>query len=74
MRNDNNNLMSGMIRGLKEFFKDYKGCRNCKYQPEPLQMCEWGKKQTRVELICSKWERRKYGNAVRVRKRAEDRA
>lgn len=24
----------GMVRGLKEYFKEYKGCRNCKHQPE----------------------------------------
>ena len=25
--------------------KEYKGCRNCKYQPEPLQTCDWIKHQ-----------------------------
>lgn len=45
----------GMVRELKEYFKEYKGCRNCKYQPEPLQMCEWGKRRQCVELICSGW-------------------
>lgn len=48
-----------MAEALKDFFKDYKGCRNCKYQPQPLQMCKdrWNHKV--VELICSGWERRK---------------
>ena len=52
---------SGMVKGLKDFFKNYKGCRNCKHQPEPLQMCAWGKQRTIVELICSGWEERKNG-------------
>ena len=50
LRND------GMIRGMKDFFKDYKGCRNCKHQPAPLTMCDYGKRKTYVELICSGWE------------------
>lgn len=48
----------GMLRGLIEYFKEYKGCRNCRYQPQPMQMCEWGKKRQFVELICSKWEKK----------------
>lgn len=51
-------ISDGMIRGLKEYFKKYKGCRNCKYQPEPLQMCFYGKTRQHVELICGKWEER----------------
>ena len=49
---------SGMVRGMKEFFKDYKGCRNCKHQPEPLTMCEYGKNRTVVTLICHRWEKK----------------
>ena len=49
----------GMAHELKEYFKEYKGCRNCKHQPQPMLMCEWGKHRKRVELICSGWERRK---------------
>ena len=48
----------GMIRGVKDFFKDYNGCRNCKHQPQPMQMCDYGKRRNRVELICSGWERK----------------
>lgn len=55
-------MRDATVEGLKEFFKDYNGCRNCKYQPEPLQMCEWGKRRTVVELICSGWERREKGD------------
>lgn len=51
-------ISDGMVRGLKEYFKEYKGCRNCKHRPEPLQMCECGKKRQRVELICSGWEKK----------------
>lgn len=50
---------NAMAEVLKEFYKDYRGCRNCKYQPEPMQMCDWGKHKPVVELICSGWERRK---------------
>lgn len=39
-------------------FKDYKGCANCKYQPEPLRMCDWGAKRNRVELVCIGWEKK----------------
>lgn len=38
-------------------YKDYQGCKNCKYQPSPLEMCEWGKHRDRVEPICSRWKR-----------------
>ena len=51
-------MSDGMVRGLKDFFKEYNGCRNCRHQPEPMQMCEWGKKRQRVELICSGWEKK----------------
>lgn len=51
-----------MVEGLKEYFKDYNGCRNCKFQPAPMQMCEYGKRKTTVELICSGWERREEGD------------
>ena len=51
-------ISDGMVRGLKEFFKEYNGCRNCIYQSETMQMCEWGKKRQRVELICSGWEKK----------------
>ena len=57
--------VDAMAEGLKEYFKDYNGCRNCKFQPEPMQMCEWRKHRTVVELICSGWERR-------VRKESDD--
>ncbi len=51
-------ISDGMVRGLKEFFKEYNGCRNCRHQPDTMQMCEWGKKRQRVELICSGWEKK----------------
>ena len=37
-------------------YKNYAGCVNCKYQPEPFRMCKWGEKKDIVELICSGWE------------------
>ncbi len=51
-------MMNEMVNALKEYFKDYKGCKNCKFQPEPLQMCEYGKRRTVVELICSGWQKK----------------
>lgn len=51
-------IADGIIRGVKDFFKNYKGCRNCKYQSEPLTMCDYGKQRNRVELICTGWERK----------------
>ena len=51
-------ISDGMVRGLKEYFKEYQGCKNCKHQPEPMRMCELGKRRDYVELICSGWERR----------------
>lgn len=46
--------INGFIR--PDYFKDYKGCNNCKFQPVPLQMCKWGKQRTYIEPICSEWE------------------
>ena len=39
---------------------DYKGCRNCIHQIEPLRQCEWAEKggDGRIHLFCPKWERR----------------
>lgn len=51
-------ISDGMVRGLKEYFKEYDGCRNCKHQPAPLTMCDYGKRRTCVELICTGWERK----------------
>lgn len=51
-------ISEGMVHELKERMKEYGGCRNCRFQPEPLQMCEWGKRRTCVEPICSRWERK----------------
>ena len=51
-------ISDGMVRGLREYFKEYKGCKNCKHQPEQLQMCDYGKRRQYVELICSKWEKK----------------
>lgn len=33
--------------------EEYKGCRNCKYQPEP---CDWIKHQKEVYRVCPMWE------------------
>lgn len=38
--------------------KNYQGCRNYKYQPEPLQTCDLLKKQKSIVIICPKWELR----------------
>lgn len=39
----------------------YKGCRNCKYQIEPLRTCEWLERggDGHLHLICPKYEKRK---------------
>lgn len=34
----------------------YQGCTNCKFQPAPLQACNWLKVQTVYHTICPKWE------------------
>lgn len=51
-------ISDGMVRSLREYFKEYKGCKNCKHQPEPLQMCDYGKHRQYVELICRGWEKK----------------
>ena len=33
-------------------------CNNCKYQPEKLQMCDYGKSQTSIMRKCPRWEKR----------------
>ena len=40
--------------------EEYKGCRNCQYQIEPLRACEWLERggDGRVHLICPRWEKR----------------
>ena len=51
----------GMVRGMSEFFKHYKGCRNCIHQIEPLRACEWHEttEHTVVHLVCPRWEEKK---------------
>lgn len=36
--------------------EEYKGCRNCKYQPEPMKTCDWIKHQKEVYRVCPMWE------------------
>ena len=36
--------------------EEYKGCRNYKYQPEPMQTCDWIKHQNEVYRVCPMWE------------------
>lgn len=41
--------------------KDYKGCRNCKNQIEPLRMCDWaehGGMSNKVYIVCPRWEKK----------------
>lgn len=33
-------------------------CNNCKYQPDILQMCDYGKSQTSIMRKCPRWEKR----------------
>ena len=47
---------SGMVRGLREFFKDYKGCRNCVHRSDPFVMCEHGRNRA-GKLICHEWKK-----------------
>ena len=47
-----------VFKYINKYYSDYEGCTNCKYQPQPMQMCEWGKKRQCVELICSGWEKK----------------
>ena len=47
---------SGLVRGLREFFKDYKGCRNCVHRSDPFAMCEHGRNRA-GKLICPGWKK-----------------
>ena len=38
--------------GVMDSTEEYKGCRNCKYQPEPMQTCDWIKHQKEVYRVC----------------------
>ncbi len=44
----------------------YKGCRNCKFQIEPLRMCEWAERggDGRLHFICPKWEKKGDNNGI----------
>lgn len=46
----------------EEFIKDigYEACRNCKYQIEPLRMCEWAEKggDGKIHILCPRWEKK----------------
>ena len=54
--------MEDEFRNLKELQKklDYKGCRNCEHQIEPLRMCVWAETnpQTMILYICPNWVKR----------------
>ena len=43
------------------YFKGYSGCSNCEYQPGPLQVCEWLKRQNKIVVICPRWKLRSKG-------------
>ena len=40
--------------------EEYKGCRNCIYQIEPLRACEWLEHggDGRFHLMCPRWKKR----------------
>lgn len=40
--------------------EEYNGCRNCKYQPGPLQTCDWLKHQKIFYKLCPMWELKEY--------------
>ena len=42
--------------GVMYSTEEYKGCRNCKYQPGPMQTCDWIKHQKEVYRVCPMWE------------------
>ena len=39
---------------------DYKGCKNCANQIDPLRMCEWAERggDGRIHLICPMWKKK----------------
>jgi hypothetical protein len=39
---------------------DYKGCKNCQYQIEPLRMCEWAEQggDGHIHFICPMWDKK----------------
>lgn len=45
---------------------DYKGCRNCQNQIEPLRTCKWMEHggDGVIHLICPRWEKRKEDGSV----------
>ena len=47
----------------------YNGCRNCKYQIEPLRACEWLEHAGAGEmhLICPRWEKKDDGKICNSR-------
>ena len=52
-------VKQGGVRKEVEYMnttEEYKGCRNCKYQPEPMQTCDWIKHQKEVYRVCPMWE------------------
>ena len=53
--------MSSWANQVKKFEKelDYKGCRNCRHQIEPLRMCEWTEHggDGHIHLICPMWDK-----------------
>ena len=48
---------NGMVRGLREFFKIYKGCRNCIHRTGKPITCGIGRDNS-DRLICPDWERK----------------
>ena len=54
--------MSSWDSQVKKFEKelDYKGCRNCSHQIEPLRMCEWAESggDGHIHLICPMWRKK----------------
>lgn len=41
---------------MNNIIEEYKGCRNCKYQPEPMKTCDCIKHQKEVYRVCPMWE------------------
>ena len=49
-------IASGMVRGVREFYETYNGCKNCIHRGDPFEMCEHGKNRS-GRLICPGWRR-----------------
>ena len=60
----NDHYKNAMVRMMREYYKKYKGCKNCKHYSRKYKRCTCNDDRINMLLLCDRWEESVYGTAV----------